>query len=140
MSITTLLAISSLASATPKMSMRSVVGLEPGLWSIATSGMIHVLGYSEPFSKDLQQCIEPDKETRAILPSGKGECEKHETTIDGVMHWHMMCHSSGTQTRYDFSVKTVKRRFSAQGKIVSSRPNSTTEYTARGHWLKATCQ
>ncbi len=131
---------STAAMAATKPDLHGVTPIDSGLWAVATQGTIHIMGYNHSFAKNLQQCVKPGQKRQAVLPPGKGHCVQRETTAHGVMQWHMTCQAPAAQVNYDCIIKTAKHDFNVHCRIHNSNPASTTDYTARAHWLKAACQ
>ena len=133
-------AVAPVASAAAEPDLNGVTGLQPGLWSIATHGTNHVMGYDLPFSKTFQQCIQPGKEHTLILPKNAGKCSRKEHTDgDGTMHWHMNCLAKQAKVDYQLAIRTAQHHFTVQGQMSSNNPESTTDYQIEGEWQNAAC-
>lgn len=131
---------STTAMAATQLDLQGVTPIASGLWTVATRGTIHIMGYTHSFAKNLQQCVKPGQKRQAVLPTGKGHCVQRETTTQGIMHWHMTCQVPAARADYDCTIKTAKHDFNVHCRIRNSNPASTTDYTAQARWLKAACR
>ena len=118
---------------------RGVTAIDPGLWSVATRGTVHVMGISQPFSKVLRSCVRAGPNPGSLVPAGTGRCAEHETTSAGVMHWNMQCVAANTRVDYACAIRTARRRYDVRCTIHNANPDSLTDYTATGTWLRASC-
>jgi Protein of unknown function (DUF3617). len=119
--------------------LQGVHGLDPGLWKIHTEGTIHVMGFSQPFAKDLSQCVKPGSTYEAALPKAAGKCQHSEHTQAGVMHWKIHCDAGATQVDYDCHITPGSHHYEVNCQMTNRNPPSTTDITAQGRWVQADC-